>query len=261
MITKGYFQEISEQEEANFQKNRAKYPEHYLLLEESESAYRILLNHAIDIRHCARKDSRYFDCLKVCVNIPNQLALATLSLYRGHLGDSHFHLRKAIELFGFASMMSKSEDDAAKWRNADNNSSSYSEYKKAFATRNVFPFTDPGLTLLYEGYDISSRYIHSSILSVDEHITPTTRDGAMAFGSSTFTAELPELRFKEQANSLILLHCMILKLLPQLFEKFLISQPLALADACIDAILKKAKPLNEETSRGFGLEPPELKNI
>lgn len=96
---------------------------------------------------------------------------------------------------------------------------------------------------------------------MDEYLTPTIKNGLKAIGSSTFTADLPELRFKGQANQIIVPHSMILLLLPLLFERFLKNDAKEHVQAQLLDILKKAKPLNEETSRGFGFEPPVLRNI
>ena len=84
-IPKDYYQEIADKEGANFQKNKATYPEHYLLLQDLEKAYRLLLNRAVDIRKTTPEEARYFDCMKVSLNLPHQLALAILSLYREHV--------------------------------------------------------------------------------------------------------------------------------------------------------------------------------
>lgn len=256
-----YFQEIAEKEEVNFQKNRAKFAEHYLLLEDCESAYRLFLNNVIDLRKASHAEVRYFDCLKVCIDIPNELSLAVLALFREHLGDSSYHIRKAIELFGFASLMSKGEADAAKWRKAAVDEAAYSEYRKAFSTRKLFPFEDQGLRLLYEQYDFSSKDIHSSIFSIDEHLVSTRKDGSKVFGSSTFTADLPALRFKGHANGIVLTHGLILTMLPRLFEKFVNASVQDEFDSRVAGLLERTKPLNEETSGAYGLEPPIYKKV
>jgi hypothetical protein len=95
-----------------------------------------------------------------------QLVIAALNIMRGHLNDSHFFTRKAIELAAFANRVKGNPAVAMKWLQAWRTKASYREFRKEFATKDLFPPDHPILARLYIRYDLSSKLIHSSVYSL-----------------------------------------------------------------------------------------------
>jgi hypothetical protein len=95
-----------------------------------------------------------------------QLVLAALNIMRGHLNDSYFFTRKAIELCAFANRVKGDPPLAMKWLQAWRTQASYKEFRKGFATRDLFPSDHPLLAKLFVRYDLCSKLIHSSVYSL-----------------------------------------------------------------------------------------------
>src|SRR5437879_4931505 len=100
-----------------------------------------------------------------------QLTMGVLTALRGHLSDSFYFTRKAIELAEFAARVKKHPHLAMVWLNAQDN---YEEFRQKFSPGKLFPEDDALLGQLYGGYDLCSKMIHSSIFSLYRHMQAET---------------------------------------------------------------------------------------
>ena len=252
MIEESYFQKLNRMEEENFQRNRASYPEYIMLLEDCEGLYRLLINDLIDLGPATKDEAYLGQAMKVCSDIPNELSLAALNLLREHIDDSDFHIRKAIELFGFVVLMSKSEEDTLKWCKAAESEEAYKEFKTAFATRKILPKGIPEMDLLYEEYDRSTKRTHSSIFSVQSHLVESKVQGGSDIKGGVFTP-LTALEFKQHAVGIATIHCLILTILPKNFEKFLRKEIIEEFNKRLGGLHEKIVPFNQKLNRELGL--------
>jgi hypothetical protein len=252
-LKEGYIEKLNKMEEENFQKNRAKYPQEFILLEDCEKIYRLLINGGIDLRKAPKEDQHLWESQVVITDIPNELCLATLSLFREHLDDSHYHLRKALELCGLAYLMSRSPTDAEKWKRAADDDETYKEFKNAFTTRRLFPKQDEGMHLLYEQYDSSSKYLHSSVFSVHSHLRTRGTGSRRMMQGGSFTADLPELFFKQHCVAIMFSHAIILSQIKPIFQKYISADVLSEFDIRLLVFHESAKKINDEVNAGFGI--------
>lgn len=95
-----------------------------------------------------------------------QLVLAAANILRGHLNDSYLFTRKAIELCAFANRIKGEPALAMMWLQAWRTQTSYKDFRKTFATRDLFPRDNALLMKLFGRYDMCSKFIHSSIYSI-----------------------------------------------------------------------------------------------
>jgi hypothetical protein len=93
-----------------------------------------------------------------------QLTLGTLTLLRGHRGDSWLHLRKALEMCAYAAKMGKHPHMARVWIQAGNDEEAFEKFRGKFIK--LFPEDDPQLAKLGQHFDRCSKAMHSSIYGV-----------------------------------------------------------------------------------------------
>ncbi len=101
-----------------------------------------------------------------------QLTIGSLNILRGHLTDSFFFLRKAIELCAFAVRVKRHPHLAMEWLCAGSDEAAYEQYRKKFASSKIFPDDHALLCQLQERYDDCSRRAHSSVYSLAHHCKP-----------------------------------------------------------------------------------------
>lgn len=93
-----------------------------------------------------------------------QLTIGTLSLLRGHRGDSELQLRRAIEYCAFAAKMRTHPHMATLWVDARRNDETFETFRGKF--KKLFPEGDPDLSKLGRDYDRCSKAMHASIYGV-----------------------------------------------------------------------------------------------
>ena len=98
-----------------------------------------------------------------------QLTMSALTAMRGHLNDSFYFTRKAIELCALARYIMKHPHLAMEWLQAWHGKSFYEKFRKKFSASKLFPKDDALLELLYGRYDHCSKMVHSSIFSLGGH--------------------------------------------------------------------------------------------
>lgn len=99
-----------------------------------------------------------------------QLNLSALSALRGHLTDSFFFVRKAIEFCAFAQRIKEVPELGMVWLNAGDEEKSYKIYRAQFSQKKIFPENNRKLRMLYERYDHCSKLIHPSLFALARHI-------------------------------------------------------------------------------------------
>ena len=99
-----------------------------------------------------------------------QLTMSALAAMRGHLNDSFYFTRKAIESCAFASRIKKQPHLAMEWLQAWHSNSSFKRFRKNFSASKLFPKDDLLLVQLYNRYDHCSKMVHSSTFSFGGHI-------------------------------------------------------------------------------------------
>lgn len=93
------------------------------------------------------------------------LVRGVLEVMRGHLMDSLWYARSAIEQTGFADLVRRNPALAMIWLKAGDNPAAYEKYKKSFKTAKAFPKGDALLQRLYGRYDFASQRVHNSLHS------------------------------------------------------------------------------------------------
>src|SRR5947209_1319359 len=63
-----------------------------------------------------------------------QLVMGSLAALRGHVNDSHFFIRRAVELCAFAYRIKTEPTLAMKWLTAWHDATSYKQFRKEFST-------------------------------------------------------------------------------------------------------------------------------
>lgn len=99
-----------------------------------------------------------------------QLTIGALTALRGHINDSFYFTRKAIELCAFAVRVDKHPHLAMVWLQAGRSGNSYERYRKKFSPGKLFPSDHELLGTLYDRYDHCSKFVHPSAYSLAGHI-------------------------------------------------------------------------------------------
>lgn len=99
-----------------------------------------------------------------------QLVLGALTALRGHLNDSFYFSRKAIELCAFAARVKKHPHLAMVWLQAWHDASSYEKFREKFAPGKLYSEDHEVLGELYKRYDHCSKMVHPSVYSFGGHI-------------------------------------------------------------------------------------------
>lgn len=249
---------LIQEEEKRLQNNRATFPEHVILIEEIEQCYSFLINEALDLRKLTEKELHYMHALHLIADLPNELLFASLCVLREHFDDCDFHIRKAIEIAGFAVTMLHNPEKASKWRNASDSEAAYIEYRQAFGAHTVFPSTDPTMALLYESYDKTCKSIHATVFSTHSHMQETRKAGLRAFGTSHFTINITNLSFKIRMGNIAFPHLLILITLTQLYKEYCSASSHLKLIAQLEKVKMLADKLNLETNHALGMSPSDV---
>lgn len=122
-----------------------------------------------------------------------QLVLGGLTALRGHLGDSCYFSRKAIEFCAFAARVKKHPHLAMVWLQAWHDDSSYEKFREKFSPGKLFPEDHVVLGDLYNRYDHCSKQVHGSVYSLGGHIQveKTESDFSLKFNYFQVTEDDP----------------------------------------------------------------------
>lgn len=114
------------------------------------------------------------------------LAVGSLTTLRGHLNDSYYFCRKAIEACAFAYRISKNPHLAMEWLTSWREQPAYEKYRKKFTATQLFPNNHRLLSNLRSRYDLSCKMTHPSVVSFGRHIEVERDDSAFEFTFSYF---------------------------------------------------------------------------
>ncbi len=90
--------------------------------------------------------------------------IGILSILKGHINDSYYFNRKAIECCTFAQRINKSPENSDYWLNAPDD---YTKYKKRF--EKLFDLSNPIFSELFNRYNTCCKLTHPSIYSITNH--------------------------------------------------------------------------------------------
>jgi hypothetical protein len=103
------------------------------------------------------------------------LTLGALSAVRGHINDSFYFCRKAIEACAFAARVKRSPKLATDWLRAVEDDSSYENFRERFSAGKLFPQGHPLLAILKGRYSLCCKMTHPSIISFGGHLDVQTK--------------------------------------------------------------------------------------
>jgi len=98
------------------------------------------------------------------------LTLGVLAAMRGHISDSFYFSRKAIEACAFAARIKRSPKLATDWLRAVEDDSSYEKFREKFSAGKLFPQGHPLLAVLKGRYSLCCKMTHPSIISFGGHL-------------------------------------------------------------------------------------------
>jgi hypothetical protein len=153
-----------------------------------------------------------------------QLTLGALALLRGHLSDSFYFARKAIELCAFAARVKKHPHLAWVWLRAGDNRTSYEKYREKFSPGKLFPEDHTVLGILYDRYDLCSKHSHPSIFSLAGQIE--TKQTATKFSIKFNYFELDSKDSSEPIRTLLWAvdtHFLILKVFEEILADVIVD--------------------------------------
>ena len=122
-----------------------------------------------------------------------QLTLSAIMALRGHLSDSFYFSRKAIELCAFAARVKKHPRMAMDWLQAWHNKKAYGNFKKNFSSGKLFPNDHRLLRELYSRFDHCSKQIHPSVYSLGGHIEVEKDESGINFNFNYFQVKDSDL--------------------------------------------------------------------
>lgn len=158
--------QVRELEEANYQTAQRYLGETASLVEDLLDLYKLL----VDIIKAPGPRDEIVAASQFLMACRYQLTLGALAIVRGHLTDSFFFARKAIELCAFAARVKKHPHLAMVWLCAGDDDASYEKYREKFSPGKLFPEDQATLGELSDRYDICSKHIHPSLYSFLGHI-------------------------------------------------------------------------------------------
>jgi hypothetical protein len=159
---------VHEFEEDNYQTARQALGDTMSLIEDLVTLYN-LLSQMVKDSGVGPRDEIVTSC-QFLLACRYQLVIGALTLLRGHLSDSQYYTRKAIEFCAFAARVKKHPHLAIVWLEAAKDDASYEEYRKKFGPSKLFPEDHAVLGKLWKRYDVCSKHCHPSLYSIAKHI-------------------------------------------------------------------------------------------
>ena len=162
--------QIRKSEEANYQEGKRILGESVSLVQDLLDLYNLIVDMIKEFK--VEPSDEIVAASHFLLGCRYQLTLGTLALLRGHLTDSFFFSRKAIELCAFAARVKKHPHLARIWLCVTRDDASYEKYRKKFSPGKLFPEDHALVGELSDRYDICSKLIHPSLYSFVGHIEP-----------------------------------------------------------------------------------------
>ncbi|MBM3569206.1 MAG: hypothetical protein FJX46_10700 [Alphaproteobacteria bacterium] len=104
------------------------------------------------------------------------LVLGALAALRGHINDSFFYSRRAIEFCAFASAVSREPKLIDIWKDAGRDRPAYNKYLRTFRSEKLFPEGHRFLKDLQSRFDTASKYAHPSPYAFAGRVATDSRD-------------------------------------------------------------------------------------
>lgn len=157
-----------------------------------------------------------------------QLVVGSLTALRGHLNDSHFFTRRAVELCAFAYRIKSDPKLGMDWLQAWRDGPKYKQFRKDFSTKELFPTSHALLNNLYKRYELSSKLVHSSIYGFGRSLVTSAQPGMWQI---TFSyCELQDEDVSEPAGTLLYIvdtHFGILRVFEEVFAEVIAHDKIA----------------------------------
>jgi hypothetical protein len=153
--------------------------------------------------------------------------LGGLTCLRGHLSDSLYYLRKAIELCAFAALIKRDPSLAQIWFDAVDDDESYKIYRSEFTQKGLYPNDHILLSLLYERFDFCSKIIHSSTYSIARRFKMEQTEAQITLSLNYF--ELKNGDRSEPITTLLYIldtHFIILRVFEEVFPEVISQDPI-----------------------------------
>jgi len=155
-----------------------------------------------------------------------QLTVGALTALRGHINDSFYFTRKAIELVAFAARVDKHPDLAMVWLQAGRSDISYQRYREKFKPGKLFPKDHEILGKLYNRYDHCSKLLHPSAYSLAGHINIEQSTDRVDFKFDYF--QLQDSDLSEPIRTLLWIadtHFGILRIFQEILKRAIAHDP------------------------------------
>jgi hypothetical protein len=171
---------LASEEAKNVEHNLALLGDTYVLITDLEALFDSLSHLCRFPRDGATNDATYAAGLSSLLMLVcrRQLTLGTLTLLRGHSGDSQLHLRKAIEACGYAAKLGSCPHMARVWMEARVDEEAFDRFRNKF--KKLWPESDPQLSRLGQSFDRCSKAMHSSIYGVARYFAANVARGNQA---------------------------------------------------------------------------------
>jgi hypothetical protein len=171
---------LASEEAKNVEHNLELLGNTYVLIADLEALFDSLPRLCRFPRDGATNDATYAAALSSLLMLVcrRQLTLGTLTLLRGHSGDSQLHLRKAIEACGYAAKLGSCPHMARVWMEARVDEEAFDRFRNKF--KKLWPESDPQLSKLGQGFDRCSKAMHSSIHGVARYLAVNVARGSQA---------------------------------------------------------------------------------
>lgn len=164
-MTREEIEEVREGEQYNYEESRRAVGDSIYLVQDLLDLYSLLAR-LVKESGISPRDEVVAAC-QFFLGCRYQLTMGSLIALRGHLNDSFYFTRKAIEFCAFAARVKKHPHLAMVWLNAQEN---YEEFRQKFSPGKLFPEDDVLLGKLYGRYDFCSKMIHANIFSFSRHM-------------------------------------------------------------------------------------------
>jgi len=148
------------------------------------------------------------------------LTIGALTCLRGHLTDSLYFIRSAVEIAGFAQRIEKQPQLAQVWLDSIDNDESYEVYKKKFRVRKLFPKGHKLLNELYQRYKFCAQTTHPSFYQFARRMVIAHNENKMSIGMNY--CELKNDDLSEPIRTLLSIadiHFRIIQIFEDIFNK------------------------------------------
>ncbi|HTA73432.1 MAG TPA: hypothetical protein VK733_04120 [Gemmatimonadaceae bacterium] len=117
-------------------------------------------------RRASRDTAQYMALWMLCTEVRNEFIQIVLAALRCHRSASFRGMRRAIELTGQSWLLHNRLDLVDVWWQREQSDAGEKAAKDAFKVTALFPTSDQVVTPIYERYQLKSRFVHPSLLSL-----------------------------------------------------------------------------------------------